>query len=295
MDNKALVRIQPQQFDKSQLEIIRRTVAKSTTPDQFRLFIEVCKYSGLNPFARQIYAVVRGGEMTVQTGIDGYRILAERSGKYAGQIGPEWCGEDGEWKDVWLSEKPPVAARVGILRKDFEKPIWGVAKFSSYQQPSSNVWRKMPDLMLSKCAEALALRKAFPAEMAGIYTKEEMDQADSDNPQISMYMQQADEHENIHENTVVVQGEVVDEHKAPAQQPQTQQPQNTNQSPALLKMIEKSKSRADALDLDWEATKEEVLGQATADSDLEVNQVAKMNGYFTQIERAEKQVANKAS
>ncbi len=173
---QSIARIQPQ-FSGEELDVIRRTVAAKTSKDQFALFIQVCKYSGLNPFARQIYAVVRGSEMTVQTGIDGYRILAERSGKYAGQIGPEWCGEDGEWKDVWLSSKPPAAARIGVLRRDFEKPIWGVAKFTSYEG-TSNLWRKMPDAMLAKCAESLALRRAFPAEMAGIYTKEEMDQAD---------------------------------------------------------------------------------------------------------------------
>jgi phage recombination protein Bet len=175
---QSLARIQPQ-FDSEELDVIRRTVASKTNKDQFALFIQVCKYSGLNPFARQIYAVVRNNEMTVQTGIDGYRILAERSGKYAGQLGPQWCGEDEVWKDVWLSSKPPAAARVGVLRRDFDQPIWGVAKYTSYEQPSSPLWRKMGEVMIAKCAESLALRKAFPAEMAGIYTSEEMAQADS--------------------------------------------------------------------------------------------------------------------
>jgi phage recombination protein Bet len=175
-------------FDNDQLNIIRSTVAKGTNPDQFKLFIEVCKYHGLSPFARQIYAVVRNAkqsdgsyekQMTIQTSIDGYRLLAERSGKYSGQLGPHWCDESGEWKDVWLSDKPPAAARVGVLRKDFAQPTWGVAKYKSYAQ-SSPLWTKMPDVMLAKCAESLALRKAFPAEMSGIYTAEEMQQADSD-------------------------------------------------------------------------------------------------------------------
>ncbi len=156
-----------QQFNDEQLTLIRQTVAKGTTPEQFKLFVEVCKYHGLNPFARQIYAVVRNSkqtdgsyekQMSIQTSIDGYRLLAERSGKYAGQIGPQWCDTDGEWKDVWLSDKPPAAARIGVLRKDFEQPTWGVAKFKSYAQ-TTPLWTKMPDVMLAKCAESLALRK----------------------------------------------------------------------------------------------------------------------------------------
>jgi phage recombination protein Bet len=166
------------QFDAKQENILKATVAKNTTNEQFGLFLQVCRYTGLNPFAKQIYAVVRGNQMTIQTGIDGFRVLAERSGRYAGQIGPEWCDDSGVWKDVWLSDKPPVAARVGVLRRDFDQPIWGVARYASYEQPSNNLWKKMPEVMLAKCAESLALRRAFPSELSGIYTKEEMDQAD---------------------------------------------------------------------------------------------------------------------
>jgi phage recombination protein Bet len=179
MTENIRVLVPQQQFDNQQLELIRKTVAKGTTPEQFLLFIEVCKHYRLNPMARQIYAVVRGGNMTIQTSIDGFRLLSERSGKYAGMLGPQWCGTNGEWQDVWLKDEPPTAARVGILRKDFEHPIWGIAKYKSYVQPSSPLWTKMPDTMLAKCAESLARRIAFPAEMSGLYTTEEMAQADN--------------------------------------------------------------------------------------------------------------------
>jgi|SRR5579859_2416792 len=178
MENNIRTLVPRQQFDNEQLELIRKTVAKGTTPEQFLLFIEVCKHYRLNPMARQIYAVVRGGQMVVQTSIDGFRLMAERTGLYAGQIGPQWCGLDGEWVDVWLKPEPPAAARIGILRKDFEQPVWGVARYTSYAQPSSTIWQKMPDVMTAKCAESLAFRRAFPAEMSGIYTNEEMQQAD---------------------------------------------------------------------------------------------------------------------
>jgi phage recombination protein Bet len=287
---RSLVRAQSQ-FDNEQLEIIRRTVAKGTSADQFKLFIQVCKYSGLNPFARQIYAVVRGSDMTVQTGIDGYRILAERSGKYAGQIGPQWCDESAEWKDVWLSSKPPAAARIGVLRRDFAEPIWGVARFVSYEQPSSPLWRKMPEVMLAKCAESLALRKAFPSEMAGIYTAEEMAQADhEERMQPSPLSAQNAEVTGISE---VVEGEVVATMQ-PRQVPPTPMQsagQNTGQSAPLLKMIAKSKQRVEALGEEWEAVKWEALQSKIEDCNLEVQQVATINGHITQIENENRKIS----
>jgi len=180
------------QFNPDQLKLVRETVAKGTTEAEFKLFIEVCRYRGLNPFARQIYAIVRSAhdpvkrQMTIQTSIDGFRLLAERSGEYRGQIGPEWCGEDGIWKDVWLKDTPPVAARVGILRKGFEHPVWGIAKYKAFYIESNPLWKKMSDHMLALRAESIGLRKTFPDQMSGIYTKEEMDQADDDLPTVAV-------------------------------------------------------------------------------------------------------------
>jgi phage recombination protein Bet len=166
-------------FDESQIKTIKTTICKDLDNNEFHLFLMQCKRTGLDPFSKQIYALKLGGKLTMMTSIDGLRIIAERSGQYAGQTLTEWCGADGKWVDVWLSEAPPVACRVGVLRKDFLQPVYAVAKFSSYFQ-NTPIWKKMPELMLAKCAESLALRKAFPNDLSGLYSREEMEQGMND-------------------------------------------------------------------------------------------------------------------
>ena len=181
------------EFKNEDIDLIRETVCKGASDSELRLFLYQCKRTGLDPLTRQIYAVMRkqydktsGFEkpvMTIQTSIDGFRLIAERSGKYAGQLGPFWADAEGKWHDVWVSNTPPAAAKVGVCRKDFDQPLWGVARFDSYAQITKDrfgkvtlqtMWQKMGDLMIAKCAESLALRKAFPLELSGIYTDNEI-------------------------------------------------------------------------------------------------------------------------
>jgi phage recombination protein Bet len=167
-----------QGFTKSDIDLIRATIAPDLTREELGLYLYTAHQRGLSPLAGQIYAVKRKGRVALQTSIDGYRLIAERTGKYAGQLGPFWCGEDGKWVDVWLSSDPPKAAKVGILRHDFKEPLWSVATWDSYAQ-KTGVWPTHGPLMLAKCAESLGLRRGFPQELSGLYTSEEMGQADN--------------------------------------------------------------------------------------------------------------------
>jgi phage recombination protein Bet len=182
------------EFPQDQIDLIRKQVAPAgTTNDELALFLRYAQQTGLDPFSRQIYLSERrssvNGQWVVtrkpEVTIDGFRLIAERTQQYAGQLGPFWCGHDGQWVDVWLADAPPAAAKLGIVRHDFKEPLWSVALYREYAQLNkegrpNSMWAKYPSVMLAKCAESLALRRAFPRELAGLYTREEMPEEKAD-------------------------------------------------------------------------------------------------------------------
>lgn len=165
-----------------QVAALRQLGVEKANNGDLAVFMHVAQRTGLDPFARQIYMIERQGKQTIQTGIDGFRLVARRAVDQAGEAlaisGGEWCGPEGDWRDVWLvPQTPPAAARVTVKRGESE--FVGIALYTEYVQrkrdgdPNSQ-WTTRPAHMLAKCAEALALRKAFPFDLAGIYTDDEL-------------------------------------------------------------------------------------------------------------------------
>ena len=135
-------------FSEKQLSRLRMEYAQ-LDDNEFDTFVEQAERLELDPFCRQIYAVKKeGSRMQVLCTIDGLRIVAERSSKYAGQTPAMWCGNDGVWKDVWLEKTPPAACKVGVMRSDFAQPLFAVARYDSYNQ-GTTYWTSMPDIMIA--------------------------------------------------------------------------------------------------------------------------------------------------
>jgi len=176
-----------------QLAALRQMGVEKAGSGDLAVFHHVCQRTGLDPFARQIYMVGRNAKengqwttkYTIQTGIDGYRLVARRATdrlretlEYEDTL---WCGKDGQWTDVWVQAGPPAAAKVVALRHGKRFPA--VATYAEYVQTTkeghpNSMWSRMPANQLAKCAEALALRKAFPQDLSGVYTDDEMGQAE---------------------------------------------------------------------------------------------------------------------
>lgn len=170
--------------DNEAVELLKRQLSgEDLTDDEFEVFLRVARERGLDPFKQQVIAQKRRGRMSIVTTIAGYRLIAERNPNYQGPTSPQWTRDGRTWFDVWVQDAPPLAARVGVRRKGFAEPVYGIATRAEYLQTNregqpSAWWAKNGGAhMLAKCAESLAIRRAFPDDVAGIYTKEEMGQA----------------------------------------------------------------------------------------------------------------------
>jgi len=220
MSSQLTIREDQTEFTPQQMTALESLGVQDAMPAEVAMFFDQCQRTGLSPWARQIYMIgrwdsrLRRNKYQVQVSIDGLRLVAERTKEYQGQTAPEWCGPDGQWRDVWLEQQPPAAARVGVWRENFREPTYGVARLAGYMPKKrdgapSGLWATMPDVMIAKVAEALALRKAFPMELSGLYTGDEMQQADQPRQEAQERPQQTVQ-ERPSEGGVV-EAEVVDE------------------------------------------------------------------------------------
>lgn len=177
-------------LDVEGLQLVKQVLAPSLTDKELELFGKICNDKRLCPFQKQIYAIKRGGRMTILTAIDGFRLIAERSGKYA-------PGRDTEF----LYDKSGCLIGAKVFVKKLVAETWhevSATAFLCEYSTGQNLWTRMPHVMIEKCAEARALRRAFPAELSGLYASEEMEQADvevTQEPQTQPELQ----HEHISE------------------------------------------------------------------------------------------------
>lgn len=180
-----------------QLALIKRTVAADCDNTEFDLFMAVAQAKGLDPFTRQISAIVYNKKnaekrkMSIIVGIDGFRVIAERSGVYRPDEDEPVFEYDPDLKGP-TNPLGLVKAKVRIWKKD--KPVTGVAYWEEFapvkdewsedesgkrrptgKQTLDGNWPKMGRIMLAKCAEAQALRKAFPEHLSGLYEGAEFD------------------------------------------------------------------------------------------------------------------------
>lgn len=192
-------------WTESQVAALRHIGVEKASEGDLTVFHHVCQRTGLDPFARQIYMIgrqtsekgpdgnwVKVTKQTIQTGIDGFRLIGRRAADHAHHAvsvsAPEWAHEDGSWRPVWMKGWGyPVAARVTIQRAG--EPFTAVALFDEYKQTKyggdlTAMWEQRPAGQLAKCAEALAWRMAFPQDLSGIYTDDEMAQAE--NPRVTV-------------------------------------------------------------------------------------------------------------
>lgn len=157
---------------------------EKVTYEEAQLCVYHCLKTDLNPLHKEIYFIRRKGKLTPQVSITGFHKMAHDTKAYRGMVPVEWCGQDKVWTDVWDAKKDgvPLAARAGVLHRDFSEPFYAVAVFSEYYPEHDNqafMWKKMPAHMIAKCAKALALREVFPS-LSGYYTEDEMDQSRPD-------------------------------------------------------------------------------------------------------------------
>lgn len=175
-----------------EIDVLKRTLLKQFTEDEQESFIRQCQRTLLDPFSKQIFATRRWTKdrqgnktptLTTVTSIMGLTAIAVRTGHYDGCV-ITWAGKDGAWKEEWLEDEYPVAAKCVVYHKERAHPEVGIARWEGYvgraqdyntkRWEVTDFWARLPDFMIGKCAKAQALRGAFPDQCSNLYISEEL-------------------------------------------------------------------------------------------------------------------------
>jgi phage recombination protein Bet len=167
--------------------VLKATICRGASDAELDLFVATCQHTGLDPFMKQIHAVMRNTKvgdkwekvMSIQIGVDGYRLIAQRTGLTEGMDGPLWSPDGVEWYD--FPHPDAQYAKVGIWRKGTPRAFTAICRMAAYVQ-DNHMWKTMGPEQLAKCAEVLGLRRAYPAEMSALaaYTGEPEYNSDPD-------------------------------------------------------------------------------------------------------------------
>lgn len=172
-------------FTPERIKLLRAAYGQQATDLEFEIFINHCRRLDLSPEAAQVFLIGRWDDEAkrkvhrILVSLQGLRTVAERTGKVRGMVGPMWIGRGmKDFADYWISPEPPLGAKVGIIKQGCAEPFWGFCRWDSFKQTKrggqlSSNWKRMPEHMLAKCANAIALRAAFPDLLAGLYTDDE--------------------------------------------------------------------------------------------------------------------------
>lgn len=167
------------------MKLLREQYLRDYHPDDVEMFLRRCERTRIDPMTGQIFMRPDAKEQDARgpdgkykkaltiTGVQGFLNVADRSGVYDGEEPILWCGQDGQWTDVWLQAGNPIASKATVWRKDRRLPSVAVVKWKAVNKPGW-AWQSMPDHMLGKCALCAALRKAFPSQLTGVYETDEI-------------------------------------------------------------------------------------------------------------------------
>lgn len=181
----------PVKKSNARLAVLRNTVAQGATDAEFAMFLEICKATKLNPFKREIWFIKgkdyinkRGekveGRLQIMTGIAGYLAIANAHPQF-----------DGIEQEIVRKEDGKIDYAIAkVWRKDRKFPSVGTAYFEEYYRPGNygkdSIWDKNPSTMILKVAKSIALREAFPQELSGLHTEDEIATAEVEPPKLDL-------------------------------------------------------------------------------------------------------------